>query len=206
MLHGIIVAFEEILTEMGSEVVHAPLRLALEVVQFALLAGVVWVVAVGFGQRRGFVANMLTDRETKVNERLQVASHAAENLTHAKQVAALKTRTANSEARRILADAKLEADEIETQARNEAEAEAKRITDRAEAALSTELAEMHLEIREALVDLVAGATRSIINEKMSVAEQRALIEGAIMDGVAKSHAGTASAKGARAKAPVAGNA
>ena len=46
--------------------------------------------------------------------------------------------------------------------------------------MSTEQQEMLLELREQLVDLVSSATRSIMNEKLTVAEQRTLIENTIV--------------------------
>jgi len=189
MLETILFAVEEIAAEMGVEIAHAPLRFAAEVVQFVLLIAIVWVVAVGFGKRRGFVANMLTERAHTVSGRLEASSHAEEDLKHAQQVAALKIRTANADARRVLADARREAEEFEASARNDADAEAKRILDRADTALATERAEMHLEVREELVELVSQATRSIMNEKVPLAEQRKLIETAILAGIGSEDGG-----------------
>ena len=45
---------------------------------------------------------------------------------------------------------------------------------------STEQQEMLLELREQLVELVSSATRSIMNEKLTVSEQRTLIENTIV--------------------------
>ena len=42
---------------------------------------------------------------------------------------------------------------------------------------------MLLELREQLVDLVSSATRSIMNEKLTVSEQRTLIENTIAESV-----------------------
>ncbi len=49
--------------------------------------------------------------------------------------------------------------------------------------MSTERQEMLLELREQLVDLVSSATRSIMNEKLTVSEQRTLIENTIVESV-----------------------
>ena len=163
----------------------AELRMVAEVVQFTILIAIVWVVAIGWGKRRGFVANMLVERKSRLHQRLDAASHAEQDLAHARQIASLKVRTANADARRTRADAKREAEQLEARAKADADAEAARITQRAETALATELAEMNLEIREELVDIVAQATRSIMNEKMTVAEQRKLIEDTIIANVAK---------------------
>ncbi len=57
---------------------------------------------------------------------------------------------------------------------------AARIEERAESALATEQQEMLLELREQLVELVSSATRSIMNEKLTVSEQRTLIENTIV--------------------------
>ncbi len=193
MLEELMTIVTEIAAEMGVEIVHAPLRFAAEVVQFLLLIAIVWVVAVGFGKRRGFVVNMLAERQRGMGERLSAAATAEEDLKHAEQVAALKIRTANADARRVIAEAKREADELEAKAKAEADTEAKRILERADTALSTERAEMHLEVRETLVDLVSQATRSIMNEKVPLAEQRRLIETAILAGIGGEPASAAQA-------------
>ena len=128
---------------------------------------------------------MLSERHERLSVRLDTASHADERLAQAKHTAASEVRKANAEARKVVADARVEAEAFEAKAAADADTEARRVEERAESALANELAEMHIEVREELVDLVAGATRSIMNEKMSVAEQRKLIEGAIACGVEK---------------------
>jgi len=180
VLHQVVLAFEEILAEIRLEVVEEPLRLILEFVQFALLIVIVWVVAVGFGKRRGFVVNMLSERSERVSGEIEVASHAAENLALAQNTAREQVESADAAARQLLDTARADAEQIESTARTEADAEARRITERAESALATETEEMQLELREELVSIVAQATRSILNEKMSVSEQRALIESSIL--------------------------
>ena len=85
-----------------------------------------------------------------------------------------------------------EALRIEEEARSEADAEAKRITDRACSALETETEAMRTDVRDELVSIVAQASRTILNEKLTVSEQRKLIESAITTGVetaAKDHPG-----------------
>lgn len=181
MLSELYTAFyEEVL---GSS--SAQLRFVAEIVQAAIIVGAVWVIAIGWGERKGFVLNMLNERRAKVRAHLETASRAEQDLAHAKQISALKVRSANADARRTIADAKLEAEQYEAKAKSDADTEAERITQRAESALETELAEMSLEIREELVDLVAQATRAIMNEKMTVAEQRKLIEDTIIANVAR---------------------
>jgi F-type H+-transporting ATPase subunit b len=173
----------EILVEFGAEVTSAPLRLAAEVVQFVILAGIVWVVAFGFGKRKGFVSNMLAERREAVFARIEEADGAPHALATAKQESAASTRSARAKARALVAQAKKDAVALETTTAEETNAEAERIVERAQAALETEREEMLLEVREQLIEIVSAAARAMMNEKMSVAEQRKLIESAITDSI-----------------------
>lgn len=186
MFGAIFETVREIYTEIGAEIANYPLRILAEVVQFVILCGIVWVVAVGVGKRRGFVANMLTERHGHTLARVDQASHAAETLETARRQAASTARAARSQARELVAQAKRDAEEIEKTAREQTDTDVRRIAERAEAALTTEMQEMQLELREQLVELVSSATRAIMNEKLTVAEQRKLIEEGIVGGVSTS--------------------
>jgi F-type H+-transporting ATPase subunit b len=180
MIHELIVVFEEIYSEILHELTVYPVRMLLEAIQFLLLLVIIWVVAMGTRKRRGFVANMLAERDERVRGRLEEASHAEERLVASTELAQAKTAKADSEAEGLLSDARLEAEQITAQAAKDADTEAERIISRAESALATERAEMEMEIREELVDLVAQATRTVMSEKVSLDEQRHLIERAIV--------------------------
>ena len=179
MLHAIIEAFRVILESMVEEVTSAPMRMVAEIVLFTVLAGIVWVVGFGFGERRGFVANMLSERRTKLGGCIEEALASEKVLADAKHDASEKERSARAEARRIVSEAKRDAEKTETDARADAEAEAGMVTKRAENALVMEREEMQLELRDRLVEAVASATRAIMDEQMTVSEQRTLIESAI---------------------------
>jgi len=193
MLEHIVTLLSEIATEIGYEYVHEPMRMLAEIVQFLVLLGIVWVVAIGFGKRRGFVANMLTERQTGVAARVERASHASEALAEAKSEATGVTRKGRAEARTLVTDAKKECAALEESARAETDADCARIEERAQSALATEHQEMLLELREQLVELVSSATRSIMNEQLTAAEQRALIEQTIVGSIDAS--GTGAARG-----------
>jgi F-type H+-transporting ATPase subunit b len=180
LLQQIVVAFEEILSEMGVEVSASPVRMIAEWLQFAVLIAIIWVVAMGWGKRSGFVANLLSERAERIGRKLEIASHAEDDLALARQQAAERLRTADVEAKRLVKAARADAKEVERSTREETDAEALRITERARDALATEAEEMRSELREELVAIVAQAARSILSEKMSVAEQRAAIEQAIV--------------------------
>ena len=186
MLMNIVGFLHEIFVEIAAEIQADPGRLMAELVQFAVLAAIVWVVAVGFGKRKGFVANMLLERGKRVAVRLEGASHAEQYLAESRQSATATTRAARAKARAVVASTKKECAELEASTRAEADAECLRIHERAESALATEQIEMVLELREQLVDLVSSATRSIMNEKLTIAEQRALIESGIVGSMSAS--------------------
>ena len=72
--------FEEIYSEILHEYSAYPVRMIAEAVQFVLLIVIVWVVAMGWGKRKGFVANMLSERAERTDREIETASHAAEDL------------------------------------------------------------------------------------------------------------------------------
>jgi F-type H+-transporting ATPase subunit b len=192
----------EIVVEIGYEVANEPLRIVAEVVQFALLLGIVWVVAIGFGKRRGFVANMIAERTARIEGNLALARDAGPALEAAQAKAADIMSAAEAEAAELLAAAEGECAAAERTARSEADAEALRITSRATSALETERREMELQLREQLVETVCSATRSIMNEKLSVAEQRALIEDAVAESMGSITAPAAKAGKAQARVSI----
>ena len=191
-MHAIVGAFRVILESMAEEVTTAPMRLVAEFVQFSVLAGIVWAVGFGFGERRGFVANMLSERRAKLGDCISEALASEKSLADAKHDAGEKERSARAEARRIVSEAKRDAEKIESDARADAETEAAQVTKRAENALVTEREEMQLELRDRLVEAVASATRAIMDEQMTVSEQRTLIESAIAASVEPNGKGKAS--------------
>ena len=183
MLHQVVQMFEEIASEMAHEYSAFPVRMIAEVVQFVLLAAIVWVVAMGWGKRKGFVSNMLAERAEKMSGEIEVASHAGADLVQAEQTASERLEAAKDEARGLVEAAQADARQLETTVSEEAAAESQRIIERARAALATETEEMHAELREELVSIVAQASRAILSEKMSVAEQRVAIERAIVESI-----------------------
>jgi F0F1-type ATP synthase membrane subunit b/b' len=183
MIRELIVAFQEIFAAVVEEVASNPWGLLAEVTQFLLLVAIIWVVAMGTRKRRGFVANMLVERDEHVQARLEEAGKAEQCLAESTERADARLTAAAKEAEQLLSDARMEAEKIAEQVSIDAETEADRIVSRAESALVTERSEMELEVREELVDLVAQATRLVMSEKVSLDEQRRLIEGAIVASV-----------------------
>lgn len=167
---------EEILSEIAAEISAEPLKFLLELLQFGILLLLIYAIAWGFGLRRGFLRNMLTERAAKLDARLSLALHSGDELEHAKQLSALRMRTARSEGRDLLAEARRQAAELTSHLKEQTDSEADRVLARVDEALETEMAEMKADVREQLVDLVAQSTRQVLNERLTVAEQRQLIE------------------------------
>jgi F0F1-type ATP synthase membrane subunit b/b' len=164
---------------MVEEVTASPMRQIAELVQFIVLAAIVWVVAMGFGKRKGFVLNMLAERRELLGSQIEEALGSEGRLTTAQHEAAAKERAARAEARRVVAEAHDDAERIVSGAQVEADAEAAQVTERAKAALVSEREEMELELKDRLIEAVAAATRAIMDEQLTVSEQRTLIESAI---------------------------
>jgi F-type H+-transporting ATPase subunit b len=183
MLHAIAQAASQILAEIGGEIASSPLRFVAEIAQFALLVVIAWAVTLGFGKRRGFVANMLSERREALTVRIGRALDASETLAGAKRDAEKRLRSARAEARRILDEAGRDAEQSGRDACAQADTEAELVASRAASALQTERDEMQSDMRETLIDVVASATRSILDEQMTVSEQRELIESTIASSV-----------------------
>ena len=173
MIHEILIAIEE-------EVLSNPMRMIAEVVQFLLLVGIAWVAVIGFGKRRGFVANMLAERSQTTADRLEGATQATQELEDARLAAEERLSSAKVEAERLVESAESETTASEQAARAAADAEAQRIVERAHTALANERAQMQADLRDELVGLVSEATRAIMSEALSVAEQRERIERSIV--------------------------
>jgi len=166
----------EVLQEIAKEIGADPGKFVIEVVQFAVLLGIVYVVALGFGKRRGMVANMLVERRRRIEERVDRAAHAEETLAQARERAATALAEARAEAAAILREARASARTSRRDQRRAADAEADTIRSRARQVIDEERAEMAIEVRDRLVGVVAQATRGLLNEGLSPQEQRQLIQ------------------------------
>ena len=191
----------QILSAIGNELVESPVRIIAEVSQFLILFAIIWVVAIGFGKRRGFVANMLSERKQQVRAQLDEAQGAEAHLLDATSAAAAREAAAAKEAERLVAEARAAAGDSSDRVHAETDAEAERIVERARTALANERTQMQADLSEQLVDLVSQATRSIMNEKLTVAEQRARIEDAITEGVAAAQPADSRRQRVRARPP-----
>jgi F-type H+-transporting ATPase subunit b len=193
----------ELFAEIGYEITSAPFKFVAELVQFVLLLTIIYAVAIGFGKRKGMLIGILDKRRESVAGRIERAGGAEAALAHAHEDADAMIAQAQTEAAAIVSQAQSGALAEAATARDAADAEAARVRKHAQDVMDNEFAEMHVEIRDQLVDLVAGATRSILNESLSAQEQRELIQDAVASGIDRIEAaGSASSRRAAAAAEV----
>jgi len=175
--------FNAALHELVLEISADPGRFGIEVVQFLILMGILYVAVFGFGKRKGFVVNLIAERRHRIEQRVERAGHAGDALAQARETAAVRLKEARAEAATVMREARATAKASRRDIRAAADAEAEAIRTRAAAVLDEEFAEMHVEIRDRLVGVVAQATRSLLNEGLSPQEQRELIQGVVAGGL-----------------------
>lgn len=174
----------ELFAEIAHEIAVDPIKYIGEVIQFLLLAGIIYFVAIGLGKRRGMLVKMLDTRRERVAGALERARTADATLEEARGRATATAAAAKQEAAAIVRTARSTARTEKAAMLKAAQAEADAAREHASKVLERELAEMYIESRDRLVDLVAQATRSVLNEGLSIAEQRELVQHAVLDGVA----------------------
>lgn len=171
----------ELLNAVRAEIVSDPLTFAIEIVQFVLLVSVVWIVGIGLGKRRGFVTNMLAERREKVASELEAADGSEEALATAQLNAESAMKEARAQAKRALAEARRQAKHEREAAAETADREAEALREHGRQLLEMERQEMLADARERLLEIVGSATRHILSERLSPAEQRGLVQHAIME-------------------------
>lgn len=195
-------AVVETINLMIEEVGGNPVKFGVEVVQFAILAAAFWFLAIGFGSRRGILVNAVDRRADETKADLALVESAPSIVESARMDAERIRTEADSEAEGLLREATMESESIRREAKDSADAESAAILERAEIAVQTEHAEMQAEVRDILVNVVADATRSVMNEQLSLPEQRDLIQHAILDSLGKAGVKRAPATKRRSTATV----
>jgi F0F1-type ATP synthase membrane subunit b/b' len=197
-------AVTETLNLLIEEIASNPVRFIVEVVQFAILVVGFWVLAIGTRKRKGILVNAIDRQARQAKADLALVESAPSILESARSDSERIRAEARSRADSSLREATMEAESIRRDAKKFAEDESSAILERADIAVQTEEAEMHAEVRDLLVNIVADATRSVMNEQLSLPEQRELIQHAILASVGHDSGKTASTKKRRsATRPVA---
>jgi len=187
-------AVTETLNLLIEEIASNPVRFIVEVVQFAILAAGFWVLAIGTRKRKGILVNAIDRQAQQAKADLALVESAPSILESARSDSERIRAEARSRADGSLREATMEAESIRRDAKKFAEDESSAILERADIAVQTEEAEMQAEVRDLLVNIVADATRSVMNEQLSLPEQRELIQHAILASVGHDSGKTASSK------------
>jgi F-type H+-transporting ATPase subunit b len=169
----------EVLQESLHEIQHDPITFAIELVQFAILIFIIWVVAIGIGKRQGMLVKMLADRRERVAADLEEAAEREMESASAPERAAQLRADAERRVAEIRADARQEAEQerarvLETTAEEIAEIERQTVE-----TLERERSEALGGVNEQLVDVVTAAVRQILDEGFTPAQQRKMIQDAI---------------------------
>jgi F-type H+-transporting ATPase subunit b len=173
----------EVLQAAVREIVDAPGTFAIEVVQFVILVAVIKMVAFGSKKRAGMITRMLAERRKRVAAQLGDA-----------EIGHLALADAQGEVARIYAEAEQRVREVEREMRKrsraekaavlaEGEEQAAAAFDAAQTALAREQAEMLRGIREQLVEVVTQSTQQVLEQGFSQADQRAIVQKAIVSGI-----------------------
>jgi F0F1-type ATP synthase membrane subunit b/b' len=160
-----------------------PTKFIAEVIQFLILAAAFWVLAIGFRSRKGIVVNAIDRRAEQTKADLALIGSAPSILEKARADSERIRAEARTEAEGLVRESTMEAEAIRRDAKKAADEESAAILERADIAVQTEEAEMQADVRDLLVNIVADATRSVMNEQLSLPEQRELIQHAILASV-----------------------
>ena len=188
----------ELFELVAEEIAADPMTFLIEVVQFLILVVLVWAVAWGFGKRRGMLRNMLSERQNRVARELEEADTAEDTLTRAREEAKVSVHEAQKAAKHDIAIARKQAEAEFDTAKASADREVEGMREHARELLELEREEMVETARERLLDVVGRATRYILSEGLSPAEQRSLIQHSIMESLSGNGDGS-SAQGSDAE-------
>lgn len=176
-------AARETLTLLFEDITGNYVKFIVEIVQFAILVAAFWALGIGFGKRKGILVNAIDRQAAQTTADLALIESAPSILDSARSDAERIRSEARTEADGLYREATMEAEAVRREAKQTADDESSAILERADIAVQTEEAEMQAEVRDLLVNIVADATRSVMNEQLSLPEQRELIQSAILTSV-----------------------
>lgn len=164
----------ELFKEAVHEITGRPLIFVAEVIQFAILIGII------FGVAPRIVGKRLKERRERIIAELQEATKAKKEYTEAKKEANAIVASAKEEARQIVRAAQENAKREREAAVVQAEQETKDIILQAEQTIETEKNKVISEACEQLVSLVTVTTRRFLDEALTESERRALTQKIIL--------------------------
>lgn len=177
----------EVIIELWHEVVHEltheTMKFIIELVQFGILVVLIKAVAFGFGKRSGMLPNMLAKRQERVRSRLEEAAAQETSAAEAPAQADAILVDAKQTSKALLADARKTAEAETERILAEADAQVAELEHQAEDTLVHERDDVLGGVRDVLLDIVARATRQVLDEGYSAGQQREMIETAILDSI-----------------------
>ena len=172
-----------ILEELWHTITHEPLHLVIEFVQFAALVFIVKAVAFGIGKYRGIIPNALESRQSRIREQLEQATERETWAAEAPSRIESIRETAQRERNAALEGARREAEREKERILAETLEEVADMERQAEETLTHEREEVLGQVRDALLDVVTAATRSVLDEGFTPTQQRTMIQDAILASV-----------------------
>ena len=173
----------ELFAEVWHEIATDPVTFIIEIVQFGILVFIIKAVAFGMGKRKGMVVNMLAERRERVTAEIAEADAGRAALETAAQRVAEIQQAADGIVRTILREARANAREQKRAILADGESRAAQAVADARDALAKEQTDMLEGIRDQLVDVVTTSTHQVLEQGLSPAEQRAVVQRAILAGI-----------------------
>lgn len=170
----------EVIAELTKEVIHeitvdpGPVVFLVEVVQFLILAGGIWLLA------KRLLVPMLERRREGVIQELDEAATAEERYAEAQREAIRIVAEAKQKAKERIREAKERAAASHEEVIAAAEEESVRIVEQARQTLKQEEDDAVATVHTKLVDLVTVATRNVLEEALSESERRDLVEKSVL--------------------------
>jgi len=165
---------EQLLTEILREIADQPARFIAEVVQSALLIGIlVWA-------ERRYAPGRLAARKSRIAAELEAAGAAERDTLRIRDEAPAVVAKARESAEGIRRSAGEQADKERADSVTTIEAEAEQVVAQARKALDIELTGIRQQASERLVQLTTETARRYLDEMLGETERRALTQKAIL--------------------------
>jgi len=165
----------ELLKEAIHEITAEPVVFAVEVVQFALLLGVIiWALP-------RFIGKGLVERRDKIAADLEEAAKTEKEYAGLKKEAQEIVVRAEAEAKAIIKTAKETAKKERKEASAQADAEVKEIILRAQQTVEADKDRVIAEASEQLISLITETTRRYLDEALTETERRELTQKIILE-------------------------
>jgi F-type H+-transporting ATPase subunit b len=174
---------QAILEELMHVITHDPWHLIIELVQFAILLFIIKAIAFGIGKYRGIIPNTLEARQNRIREELETAAEQEQRAAEAPARAESIVAAAERERSVTLDAARREAERERERILAETIEEVAELEHQAEETLAHEREEVLDQVRDSLLDVVTAATRSVLDEGFTPAQQRTMIQEAILASV-----------------------